>query len=63
MDAKNYFKNSGKRTQALHIPCDGVTKQIEVQAKAKGFDFNAWVRDLIGPKLHEVTEACGIKVE
>lgn len=59
MDAR-YTRRHGKLINKIHLPCDQKMKNLEQRAKAKDFDFNAWLRDLIDANKGEILTACGI---
>lgn len=58
MAADKYMRRHGKITEVLAIPVDQQTRKIADDAKRNGFDFNAWARDVLAERIHEVAQAC-----
>lgn len=58
MLADKYIRKHGKLRDRLAIPVDERMRKIAENAKQQGFDFNAWARDVLAERIHEVAQAC-----
>lgn len=53
---ERFQKKFGKLVERIAIPVDEKTKQLVDQVKTKGFDFNAWARDILCAHLPELED-------
>jgi hypothetical protein len=54
-----YKRKHGKLVYQISLPVDERLRGISDRAKAQGFDFNQWLRDLMDERISEVERAVG----